>query len=64
MGSIYNTSVSSARDALINKAEARPFFKNILNKPNPSTYAADQGTTIGGISSPSLGASFVLLALK
>jgi len=64
VGSVYNTTVSSARDALINKAEARPFFKNILNKPNPSTYAAEQGTTISGISSPALGASFVLLALN
>lgn len=63
-GSVYNTSSSAGRDALINKAAARPYFKYILNKPNPSTYAADFGTTISGISSPSLGASFALLALK
>lgn len=63
-GSVYNTTSGAGRDALINKAAARPFFKNIQNKPNPSTYAADFGTTISGISSPALGASFALLALK
>lgn len=63
-GSVYNTSVSAARDGLINKAEARPYFKNPQNKPNPSTYLAIGGTTITGISSPALGASFALLALK
>jgi hypothetical protein len=59
-------SVSVARDALINKVEIRPYFKNpsLQNKPNPSTYMADLGTPISGISSPALGASFALLALK
>lgn len=63
-GSVYNASVSSATDTLITKVEARPYFKNPQNKPNPSTYAADQGTTISGLSSPALGASFALLTLK
>lgn len=63
-GSVYNASVSAARDALISMAQARPYFKNPMNKPNPSTYKMDMGTTITGVSSPALGASFALLALR
>lgn len=33
------------------------------SKPNPSTYTADDGTTINGIASPAMGASFAFLAL-
>jgi len=63
-GSVYNASLSSARDALITMAQARPYFKNPTNRPNPSTYKMDMGTTITGVSSPALGASFALLALR
>jgi len=62
-GSVYNASISAARDALITMAQARPYFKNSVNKPNPSTYQMDFGKTITGVSSPALGASFALLAL-
>jgi len=63
-GSISNTTLISPRDSFISNAQSRPYFKNILNKPNPSTYDVDWGTTIGGVSSHALGASFALLALK
>ena len=63
-GSIYNASTSAARDALITMAQARPYFKNPTNRPNPSTYKMGLGMTITGVSSPALGASFALLALR
>lgn len=61
-GSIGNSTISDARDALLSAVHARSFMKTGQNA-NPSTYSAIDGSLITGTASPAMGAAFAFLAL-
>ena len=62
-GSVFNSTSSNARDALLSMVHARSFMKT-GQKANPSTYSAIDGSLTTGTASPAMGAAFALLALE
>ena len=64
--SVFNTTNSSARDALIGMVHSKSFAKSasVQLDANPSSYLADSGNTSTGVGNPAMGSMFAFLALK
>ncbi len=61
-GSVVNSTISNARDALLSMVHARSFMKT-AGRANPSTYSAIDGSLTTGTASPAMGAALAFLAL-
>jgi len=63
VGSVYNSTSSGGRDALISMVHSRSFWDSGWDK-NPTSYSTANDTLSGGSASPAMGAVYSFLALR